>query len=63
MNASAPLGEGVSQLGGSPICPCCPRYSFLTRVKRPEDREVIGIQKLKSDHTYRKALLSGSDEE
>ncbi|KAI4553156.1 hypothetical protein MJT46_016450 [Ovis ammon polii x Ovis aries] len=38
-------------------------YCFLTRVKRPEDREVIGIQKLRSDHTYRKALLSGSDEE
>ncbi|TEA38409.1 hypothetical protein DBR06_SOUSAS110290 [Sousa chinensis] len=38
-------------------------YCFLTRVKRPGDREIIGIHKLKSDHTYQKILLSGSDED
>ncbi|XP_024596556.1 transmembrane protein 45B [Neophocaena asiaeorientalis asiaeorientalis] len=38
-------------------------YCFLTRVKRPGDREIIGIHKLKSDHTCQKALLSGSDED
>lgn len=39
---------------------CC---SFLTRVKRHAEGEIIGIQKLTSDHTYQSALLSGSDEE
>lgn len=38
-------------------------YCFLTRVKRRAEGEIIGIQKLKSDHTYQSALLSGSDEE
>lgn len=38
-------------------------HSFLSRVKRHAEGEIIGIQKLKSDHTYQSALLSGSDEE
>lgn len=38
-------------------------YCFLSRVKRHAEGEIIGIQKLKSDHTYQSALLSGSDEE
>ena len=38
-------------------------YSILTRAKRPGEREIIGIQKLKSGHTYQTALLNGSDEE
>ncbi|XP_045639707.1 transmembrane protein 45B isoform X2 [Ursus americanus] len=37
-------------------------FCHLTRSKR-HGGEVIGIQKLKSDHTYQTALLSGSDEE
>lgn len=37
---------------------CC----LLHRLKR-RGGEIIGIQKLKSDHTCQKALLSGSDEE
>ncbi|XP_007539592.1 transmembrane protein 45B [Erinaceus europaeus] len=37
-------------------------YCSLSRIKRPGG-EIIGIQKLKSDHTYQAALLSGSDEE
>nr|XP_045002202.1 transmembrane protein 45B isoform X3 [Jaculus jaculus] len=38
-------------------------YCFLTRVKRHGKGEIIGIQKLKSDHTYQSALLNASDEE
>ncbi|XP_031526212.1 transmembrane protein 45B [Vicugna pacos] len=38
-------------------------HCFLTRVKRHGEREIIGIQKLKSDHTYQTALLGGSDED
>ncbi|XP_012499765.1 PREDICTED: transmembrane protein 45B [Propithecus coquereli] len=38
-------------------------YCLLTRMKRHGEGEIIGIQKLKSDHTYQTALLSGSDEE
>lgn len=37
---------------------CC-----LTRFKRQRGGEVIGIQRLKSDPAYQKALLNGSDEE
>ncbi|KAI5943266.1 Transmembrane protein 45B [Manis javanica] len=37
-------------------------YCLLSRSKRHKG-EIIGIQKLKSDHTYQAALLSGSDEE
>ncbi|XP_073922443.1 transmembrane protein 45B isoform X2 [Castor canadensis] len=37
-------------------------YCLLTRMKR-HGGEIIGIQNLKSDHTYQAALLSGSDEE
>lgn len=38
-------------------------FCILTRAKRPGEREIIGIQKLKSGHTYQTALLNGSDEE
>ncbi|ELW64530.1 transmembrane protein 45B [Tupaia chinensis] len=37
-------------------------YCLLTRMKK-RGEEVIGIQKLTSDHTYQTALLSNSDEE
>ncbi|XP_032282152.1 transmembrane protein 45B [Phoca vitulina] len=37
-------------------------FCHLTRLKR-HGGEIIGIRKLKSDHTYQTALLSGSDEE
>ncbi|KFO26531.1 transmembrane protein 45B [Fukomys damarensis] len=38
-------------------------YCLLTRMNRHGGGEIIGIQKLKSSHTYQTALLSGSDEE
>ncbi|KAM9220089.1 transmembrane protein 45B isoform 1-T2 [Dugong dugon] len=38
-------------------------YCLLTRLKRHRDGETIGIQKLKSGHTYHTALLNTSDEE
>ncbi|XP_036209263.1 transmembrane protein 45B [Myotis myotis] len=38
-------------------------HCLLTRLKRRREGEIIGIQELKSDTTYQKALLNGSDEE
>ncbi|XP_036132909.1 transmembrane protein 45B [Molossus molossus] len=38
-------------------------HCLLTRLKRRRGGEIIGIQKLRSDPTYQKALLNGSDEE
>ncbi|XP_058400800.1 transmembrane protein 45B [Diceros bicornis minor] len=49
------------------LCIVATNYSLvsclLTRLKRHREGEIIGIQKLKSDHSYQTALLSGSDEE
>uniref|UniRef100_H0X3A4 Transmembrane protein 45B n=2 Tax=Otolemur garnettii TaxID=30611 RepID=H0X3A4_OTOGA len=49
------------------LCIVAANYTLVfcvsTRIRRPGGGEVIGIQKLKADHTYQATLLSDSDED